>query len=57
MVTIRLFIVSRLSPCSRLKWDQVSAAPEVSSSIVLSRGISQGFLGSIPTGGQTPPML
>jgi len=36
--------------------DQVSEAPDVRSRAVFRRGISQGFLVSIPLAGQTAPI-
>ena len=51
----RLVLASRRYPPRRAECDQVREAPEVSRRIVLRRGISQGFLASIPFGGHTAP--
>ena len=55
IVKARLVAASRRYPPRRAEWHQVSDAPEVSRSVVFSRGISQGFLTSIPFGGHTAP--
>ena len=55
IVNDRLVPASRRYPPRSAEWHQVSDAPEVSRRVVLRRGISQGFLTSIPFGGHTAP--
>ena len=55
MVNARLVPASRRYPPRSAEWHQVSDAPEVRRRVVFSRGISQGFLTSIPLGGHTAP--
>ena len=43
------------SPSIKAWWAQVTVTPDASSTAVLRRGISKGFKGSIPTGGQQDP--
>jgi hypothetical protein len=56
IVKISPVLDSRKYPPSSAECDHVRAAPEVSSRAVFRRGISQGFLTSIPFGGQTAPI-
>lgn len=47
--------VPRRLPSISEWWAYVTLAPDDSSKIVLSNGISKGFNGSIPAGGQLTP--
>ena len=55
-VIIRLVITSSRYPPRIAECDQVSEAPEVSRRAVLRKGISHGFIASIPLGGHTAPI-
>lgn len=57
MVIVRAIIVFFRFPSISEWWAHVTVKPEASSTIVFSRGTSNGFRGTIPLGGHCIPML
>lgn len=54
-MTVSARIESSRSPSIKVWWAQVTATPEARSTAVFSKGIENGFKGSIPIGGQQQP--
>lgn len=54
-MTVRARIESSRSPSIKVWCAQVTVTPEASSTAVFSKGMENGFKGSIPIGGQQHP--